>query len=266
MIDVRYTKGKHMTGENYGVGELIHNGDLYDYMNNFNFNFDFYKKWALQAGGSVLELCSGTGRLTIPLKQTGIDIIGLDISDSMRDKAQEKSCKLNLKIDFIKGDIRDFNLGRKFSLIFVPFNSLQNIYSIQDVEKVFTQVKKHLQKDGLFIFDIFNPNFHYMLNKEQSFMEQCRFTRDDGVEVIISEKCKYDAAGQVNRVQWLHKIGGEEFLEKLDMRCFYPLEMDALLKYNNFEVVGKFGDFEEKSFESESAKQIYVCKITNRKT
>ncbi|MFC2093938.1 class I SAM-dependent methyltransferase, partial [Bacteroidota bacterium] len=87
------------------------------------------------------------------------------------------------------------------------------------------------------------------------------YMRDDGVEVVISEKCHYDSAGQVNRVEWLHKIGENEYLEKLDMRCFYPLEMDALLQYNSFNVIHKFGSFGETPFNSESQKLIYVCEI-----
>lgn len=245
----------------YSVGELVHSGDLYDYFNKFDFDLDFYKQKALSVKGSVLELCCGTGRLTIPLYRSGVDITGLDISVSMLKKAKEKMLKKNLNINFIEADMKNFNLNKKFSLIFIPFNSLQNTYSISDVESIFTQIRNHLTSDGLFIFDIFNPNIYYMVDREKSFVEHYRFFIEDNVEVVISEKCKYDSAGQVNRVQWLYKIGNKESIEKLDMRCFYPLEMDVLLKYNNFEVLNKFGDFKENIFDTDSKKQIYICKV-----
>ena len=96
-----------MNRNDYSVGNLIHDGELYDYyLNDFTDDLEFYKKWCLKADGPVLELCAGTGRLTIPLKENGINITGLDISDSMLKKAEEKNSKKEIEIDFIKGDIR----------------------------------------------------------------------------------------------------------------------------------------------------------------
>lgn len=72
---------------------------------------------------------------------------------------------------------------------------------------------------------------------------------------------KYDIKEQVNRVKWHHFIDGKEHVQNLDMRCFYPKEMDMLLRYNGFEVISKFGDFKKTPFESNSQKQIYVCHV-----
>ena len=208
----------------------------------------------------MLELCCGTGRLTIPLAKEGVDITGLDISTSMLEKAKMKSTEQKQNIDFNQGNITNFDLGRKFDLVFIPFNSLQCIYSIEDVEKVFSCVQKHMKDNGLFIFDIFNPSIDLMVGRKDKWHKFKEFTVKDGCSVLIEEMCLYDSAGQVNRVKWKHTIGDEEKIEQLDMRCFYPLEIDALLKYNNFKVINKFGDFEENSFDSNSMKQIFVCK------
>ncbi|MBF0407580.1 MAG: class I SAM-dependent methyltransferase [Candidatus Riflebacteria bacterium] len=243
-----------------GVGSFIYEGEIYDKMNNFSFDLDFYKKWLVSKPGSVLELCCGTGRLTIQLNKSGIKITGLDIAESMLEKAREKTKQENLDIEFVCGDMRSFSLKRKFSVIFIPFNSLQNTYSLQDLELIFANVRNHLEPDGIFILDIFNPSIHFMVDREKAFKEAYRFNLDDGREVVVQEKCEYDSALQVNRVKWNFKIGNEERIEKLDMRCFFPLEMDALLKYNNFQIIHKFGSFDESSFTSKSQKQIFICK------
>ncbi len=52
----------------------------------------------------------------------------------------------------------------------------------------------------------------------------------------------------------------KKWCKKADMRCFWPREMDAILKYNGFEVVHKFGNFDESEFKSGAPKQIYVLK------
>ncbi|MFZ2959337.1 MAG: class I SAM-dependent methyltransferase [Candidatus Ozemobacteraceae bacterium] len=245
--------------ESFGVGDLIYQGEIYDKMNSFSFDLDFYKKWCTHIGGSVLEMCCGTGRLTVPLKKGGLDITGLDMSDSMLQAARIKAEKEKLEIPFVKGDIRKFNLKKKFSTVFIPFNSLQNTYSIQEIESVLEEVKNHLEPNGQFIFDIFNPSIHLMVEREKNDIEAFRFKLDDGNEVVVKERCEYDSASQVNRVKWIFKIGDSERVEKLDMRCFFPLEMDAILKYNGLVVNHKFGSFDEAPFNSKSAKQIYVC-------
>lgn len=245
--------------EPFGVGEMIYRGEIYDRMNVTAFDLEFYRRWCRKNPGPILELCCGTGRLTIPLKNGGLDIMGLDICESMLATARKKADDAALDIDFVKGDIRDFDLGRQFSTILIPFNSLQHTYCLDDLESVFDRVRKHLAPGGLFIFDIFNPSIHLMVAREKVAVEEYRFTLDDGTEVTVAEQCRYDAAEQVNRVKWHFRLGREEKTERLDMRCFFPLEMDALLKYNGIEVQEKFGYYDESRYVSESAKQIYVC-------
>ena len=69
--------------------------------------------------------------------------------------------------NFIEGDMRDFELGQKFDLIFIPFDSLLNTYTVDDINAVFSSVKKHLKPNGRFAFDIFNPNLNYLRRDEQ---------------------------------------------------------------------------------------------------
>ena len=78
----------------------------------------FYLSLVQQVGGSVLELGCGTGRVTIPLAQHGIDIMGLDIVPGMLTRAKSKA--RDLPIWWIEADVRDFHLGKQFSLICAP--------------------------------------------------------------------------------------------------------------------------------------------------
>ena len=126
------------------ISPLIHHGEHYDKLNTLTTDIPFYKKLAKNQVGSVLELCCGTGRITIPLARDGIDITGLDSCESMLTRAREKSGKAGTEIEFIKGDIRNFDLQKTFNLILIPFNSLQCIYPFEEVEQVFNCVKKHL--------------------------------------------------------------------------------------------------------------------------
>jgi SAM-dependent methyltransferase len=246
----------------YGVSDLIHNGIYYDALNFSNsHDLPFYAKYCKQVRGAVLELCCGTGRLTIPLAKDGVKITGLDFTPSMLEMARNKALQAGVDVPFFQSDMRDFELNKKFDLIFIPFNSLQNTYTVNDVQSILRRVQHHLNAGGLFIFDIFNPCIELMVDRSRT-PHEFRYRLPNGREVKVTETCRYDAAGQVNRVTWRQHIEGEEMATDhgLDMRCYFPLEMDALLRLCGWEIVDKFGDFNDRQFESNSSKQIFVCR------
>ena len=246
-----------------GVDRRIYDAELYDALNRSRADLPFYLACARAARGPVLELCCGTGRITIPLAQAGIDVTGLDFTSSMLGRARQRARQAGLRIRFVLGDMRRASLGRRFNLVFIPFNSIQNTYPIADVERVLANVRRHLAPGGRFVFDIFNPSLGYIVDAERKVQKgKFRFRLPDGRRVTIDEHYRYDAARQTGRVTWVHHIGAKSFSSRLDMRCFYPLEMDALLKYNGFEILRKYGSFRKESFRSESLKQIYVCRAS----
>jgi len=244
-----------------GVDREIYDADLYDGFNHSDDDLPFYLGCARAAHGPVLELCCGSGRLTIPLAQAGIDITGLDFTRSMLDRARQKARMSGLGIRLVRGDMRRTSLGRRFKLVFIPYNSIQNTYSIADVERVLANVRRHLAPGGRFVFDIFHPSLSYIVKAASRVQRgKIRFRLPDGRRVIIDEHYRYDAARQTGRVTWVHHVGGKTFASRLDMRCFYPLEMDALLKYNGFVILKKYGSFKKEPFRSESLKQIHICR------
>ncbi|MGK5089139.1 class I SAM-dependent methyltransferase [Bdellovibrionota bacterium FG-2] len=143
--------------QNLGVDRKIYDACFYDAMNTFTTDLSFYLDYALRARGEVLELCCGTGRLTIPMAKAGIRITGLDFTKSMLTRAKEKAKSAGLDIPFIKEDMRAVRLRKKFKMIFIPFYSLLNTYTIEDTERVFETVRRHLAPGGRFLFDVFNP-------------------------------------------------------------------------------------------------------------
>jgi len=243
-----------------GVSAAVYDGELYDALNTDASDLPFYERRCRNAGGPVLELCCGTGRLTVPLALAGIPITGLDFTASMLDRARRKAAAAAATCTFVEGDMREFSLEQRFSLVFIPFNSLQNTYTVDDVERVFACVNRHLEPNGTFVFDVFNPDIALMVERRGPPAERYRGRLDDGREVVVAETCHYDAATQVNRVTWYHRVGDERFEGRLDMRCFFPLELEALLRWTGWTALARFGDFDEQPFSSGSPKQIFVCR------
>lgn len=248
-----------METKDYGVSTQVHDGKFYDVLNTDMTDLPFYRRLCHEASGPILELCCGTGRLTLPLAREGFDVTGLDMEPAMLERARAKAAKEGIEVPLHRGDMRDFDLARRFDLIFIPFNSLQNTYGREDVERIFASIKRHLGPGGRFAFDVFNPDIRLMVDRSDKVSEQHRGRLEDGRELVVMERCAYDAAGQVNRVRWTFRLGEESWEGHLDMRCFFPLEIEALLHHNGWRIEEHHGAFDGSPFRSDSPKQIFVC-------
>ena len=84
---------------------------------------------ARQTSGDVLELACGTGQLTVPIATAGFPTVGLDLSAHMLTTARERSATANVSVEYVLADMRNFDLGRKFALIFIARNSRLHLHS-----------------------------------------------------------------------------------------------------------------------------------------
>ena len=246
---------------NYKVGDLIYDANIYDGMNTHIDDLLFYKRWLPKAKDAcILELCCGTGRLTIPIAEDGYNISGVDYTFSMLEQAKAKASEAGLKIEFIEADIRTLDLQNKYDLIFIPFNSIHHLYLNEDLFKAFNTVKKHLKTGGRFLLDCFNPNIQYIVEHEKKQIEVAAYTTKDGREILIKQLMRYERKTQINRIEWHYFINGKfDSIQNLDMRLFFPQELDTYLDWNGFKIIHKFGNFEEEAFYDSSEKQIFVC-------
>ena len=132
---------------NYQVGDLIYDANIYDGMNTDLADLHFYKRWLPKSKDArILELCCGTGRLTLPIAKDGYNISGVDYTSSMLDQAKIKASEAGLEIRFIEADIRTLNLQDKYDLVFIPFNSIHHLYKNEDLFRAFNVVKNHLKE------------------------------------------------------------------------------------------------------------------------
>lgn len=244
----------------YEVGDLIYDANIYDGLNSFLSDLHFYQKWLPKnKNAKILELCCGTGRLTLPIAKDGYNICGVDYTSSMLEQAKMKASDAGLEIDFIEADIRFLNLHEKFDLIFIPFNSIHHLYKNEDLFKALKSVENHLKEGGLFLLDCFNPNLRYILESEKEEKIIAEYITCDGRKVLIKQTMRYENATQINRIKW-HYFINDEFhsIQNLDIRLFFPQELDSYMKWAGFNLICKFGSFEEEMFTDNSEKQIFV--------
>lgn len=225
-----------------------------------------YLEEAKRAGGPVLELACGTGRLTIPIAQSGVEIVGLDQSAAMLAHARSKAAGVGVHLDWVEADCRNFDLGRKFALIFMAFNSMQHLHDHASLAALFDNVRRHLAPEGRFVFDVFNPSIAILSRDSRQRYVERKYEDPDGRGTITLEQtASYDDAAQVNRITWYFSLSGEsDFrVETLHVRCFFPQELDMLVRANGFAIEQKFGAFDRQPFRSGSMKQIVICRNTS---
>lgn len=110
----------------YKVGDLIYDANIYDGMNTSMDDLQFYKRWLPKnKDARILELCCGTGRLTLPIAKDGYDISGVDYTASMLHQAKMKASEAGLRINFIQADIRTLDLQEKYD--FILFHLIRSI-------------------------------------------------------------------------------------------------------------------------------------------
>jgi SAM-dependent methyltransferase len=254
---------------------LYSDGRHYDALTSFMVaDIPFYVEEARRASGPVLELACGTGRLTIPIAQAGVEIVGLDQSASMLAHARTKAAEAGVSIAWVEADCRQFELGRKFALIFMAFNSMQHLHDFASLQALFGNVRKHLADGGRFIFDVFNPSIA-ILNRdpEKRFCEREYSDPEGNGTIILEQTSVYDDATQVNRIRWYFTRTGEgrqqeekDFrVEDLLVRCFFPEELNLLVHCLGFEIEAKYGNFGRKPFTSGDPKQIVACRPSHGK-
>ena len=130
-----------------------------------NNDLSFWVKIAKKARGSILEIGCGTGRVTLPILENGINVYGIDKSLVMIEELIKKTKMATVKVTphLFVDDMKTFDLKKRFDLIICPFNTFLTLLSNDEREAFLTNVYHHLRKGGLFIFDVIANNTNYLV-------------------------------------------------------------------------------------------------------
>lgn len=246
------------------VAELYKDAELYDIQSMSQQDLHFWgslvKSYSIS---SFLEICCGTGRIGV-IVINFLDLYhGVDLSASFLEKFRKKVHQPHAKFELYQARMQDFDTGRNYDAVAIPFNSFSHLYTFEDIDKTLKNVAKHMKEEAIFVFDIHNPSLEILLREPHKEIPIGKFTYPSlGIKVILYESNRYDRASQINNISWRYVTEEGEEIKRLflPMRIFFPAEMDNILITHGFKTVHKYGTFYRKLFNSESPKQIYICR------
>jgi SAM-dependent methyltransferase len=232
----------------------------------------FYRALAARDGGPVLEYGCGSGRITVPIAEQGVQIVGVDQASEMLDRFRDRLRKLPpevaQRIRLVRGDMRATRLKSRFSLVLCTFNTFLHLYDRSDVERFLARVRTHLRRGGRFVFDVSMPSeVELARDPNRAYRVPPLRWPATGELVRYAELFDYDSARQILYVTMkFEPVGAPQrgWTQLLTHRQYYPKEVEALLTYNGFEVESVTSDFENRPLDRYADTSVWTARKKGR--
>jgi hypothetical protein len=178
--------------------------------------------WSLTAGCKTLELAIGTGRLALPLKQLGLDISGVDGSQDMLNKLQQKPGGSDIPV--VVGDMAQV--------------------------QCFMNAANKLNQGGKFLIEAVVPDL------DDFKVGQRTRTRALDMDSALIEAATHDPVSQTVEFQRIRLTQGGVSLRPFPMRYAYPAEIDLMAQLAGLNRIDRWGGWHRESFTARSAMHV----------
>ena len=197
----------------------------------------FYVSRAREAGGTVVELGVGTGRIAVPTARAGVRVIGVDSSEGMLAVCRERARREGVEalLDLRVGDLADPPVAERVRLVTAPFRSLLHLANDAERLSALGAVRRLLVPDGRFVFDVFEPSADDIAETHGRWLE-----REPG----IWERADWDEDARVLSLS----VRGEAGTAEMALAWLSPLEWRVLLERAGFEVEAQYGWFDGRPY------------------
>ncbi len=232
---------------------------------------DFYLRHAADTGGNILELGCGTGRILIPMAEEGHAVTGLDISENMLAKCRRKlasvSREVSERVELIKRDMTDFDIGKTFHMVIIPGHSFQHLIGTEDQIACLGTINRHLKMRGRLILDVVNVDFKIINNprqyEETEEFPECKLP-DGRLLRHTGRVAGFHPTEQYNDVELIYYLTDrtgktERIVHGFPYRYFFRYEIEHLLARCGFEIVDLPGNFDESPLADGSPEMIFIA-------
>ena len=206
----------------------------------------------------VLDLCCGTGRMTLELASRNYDMTGVDISPEMRDIARGLAEERGHDILWLCQDMREFELYGTVDAAVCCLDSINHLMEYDDLVECFSLVHNYLIPDGIFVFDI-NGKFKF----ENIYADNTYTLEEEGALCIWENS--YDPAFRL--CDFYITLFKEDTRGKYDRfddvqteRMYTISELQSALKATDMVFIGAYSDFDFTDATDDSERIYIVAK------
>ena len=202
----------------------------------------------LAAGGPALEFAIGTGRVALPLAAEGVTVKGIELSSAMVRAMRAKPG--GSAIETVIGDMTEARVTGAFSLVYLVFNTIDNLTTQGAQVTCFRNAARHLRPGGRFLIETQVPPIQRMAPGET----QRAFARSEahwGMD-------EFDIATQTYTSHhiWIED-GGHKTLS-IPFRYAWPAELDLMAELADMTLEARYADWSRAQFTSASEKHISI--------
>jgi len=209
----------------------------------------------LAGSGPVLELGIGTGRIALPLLSRGVDIHGIDASESMVAKLKAKPGGERIPVSV--GNFAELDVVGTYSLVFVVFNTFFTLASQEEQVACFENVARRLQPGGLFVIEAFVPDLTRFSH------DQVTEVRRIGAREVMLEASLHD---KLNQRTLSHHVVITEAGVKLfpiQIRYAWPAEMDLMAMLAGMRLRERWSNWRREPMTAASATHTSIYELSS---
>jgi SAM-dependent methyltransferase len=241
------------------VYEELRLAELYDYLNGWTHQDDFYVEQTRRHGGPVLDVGAGTGQLAVGVaRATGFAVTGVEPGAGMVTVARGRAGAD--QVDWIHAAGQHFDTETRFPLAYMTGHAFQAVHTSEDATALLANVGRHLTSNGRFLFETRNP-----LDRLWELWAGDRAVVDGGEHGRLQES--YEVAEQPDGLIALtHHIRlldrGEELLGHSRLRFPTREQVESECAAANLELIEWYGDWDRGQLTEDSVEMIAVTRTT----
>jgi SAM-dependent methyltransferase len=203
------------------------------------------------AGGRVLELGVGTGRLAVPMAEAGLSVVGIDSSEAMLAKLSERDPAG--RVDAVHGDITTDLPAGPFDVVLVAYNTIFNLLGEHDQPRLFHHVAERLAPGGAFVVEAFVPGSDPAAPPSEV---SVRSMAVDHVVLSVSVNRHHEQLAEGQFVQF-SQDGGVR-LRPWSIRWATPAQLDTMATAAGLCLDARFGEMGGTSFTDDSTQHVSI--------
>jgi SAM-dependent methyltransferase len=200
--------------------------------------------------GTALELGIGTGRLALPLAESGVTVLGVDVSEAMLDRLRVKDPGERIRI--VVGDMVDDLPDGPFDLVFVAYNTFFNVRDVARQRLLFHRVAERLGPEGHFVIEAFVPDVGRPGGDSVSI-------RNMTADALVLRADRHDPEAQTidGQLVEITEAGGVR-LRPYRIRYAPPSELDRMAAEAGLELAERWENTRPDPFDDESPSHVSV--------